>query len=87
MQLNNPISNYGKFSNTKSNKKYSKNVILQKNAAVWLHFYDKFTSVDTGNIETLYNLSDEMIINYDPYSIRVNDNIVYKAEQLNEMTK
>ena len=55
--------------------------ILETRFVVDKEFYDKFTNSDLDDLFTLYTLSDEMIINYDPTVIKINGEIVYSSEE------
>ena len=54
--------------------------ILEARYVVDKEFYDKFTNSDLEDLKTLYSLSDEMIINYDPSTIKLNGQIVYQSQ-------
>ena len=49
-------------------------------------FYNEFITSDLGNIETLYEYADNLIVNYDPSIVKINDSIVYST-QSNDMVK
>ena len=58
--------------------------VLETRFIVDKEFYDKFISSDLEDLSTLYTLSDEMIINYEPTSIKLNGTIVYTNTQEQE---
>ena len=55
--------------------------ILETRFVVDKDFYNKFTNSDLDDLFTLYTLSDEMIINYDPTVIKINGEVVYSSEE------